>query len=159
LVTWPGDQQTQLGVSTSLQLTVIGGASPITWTVEGLPPGLTCNAVGLITGIPVISGAATHLVTASATDVNLATSTVSFIWTTQSQVPDVIGMREAQAVALVRAAGFNVGPHTLDNHCLDFAGNVIAQTHPGGALLPEGFEIRLTVSSGVDNQQRPCKMQ
>ena len=105
------------------------------------------------------SGAATHLVTASATDVNLAASTVAFTWTTQSQVPDVIGMREAQAIALVRAAGFNVGPHTLDNHCLDFAGNVIAQTHPGGALLPEGFEIRLTVSSGLDSQQKPCKIQ
>jgi metallophosphoesterase (TIGR03767 family) len=158
-VTWPGDQQTQLGVSISLQLTAIGGASPIAWTVEGLPPGLSCNAAGLITGIPVASGAATHLVTASATDANLAASTVSFTWTTQSQVPDVIGMSEAQAVALVRAAGFKIGPHTLDNHCLDFAGNVIAQTHPGGALLPEGFEIRLTVSSGLDNRQKPCEIQ
>jgi hypothetical protein len=159
LVTWPGDQQTQLGVSISLQLTAMGGASPVTWTVEGLPPGLSCNEVGLITGMPVASGAATHLVTASATDANLAGSTVSFTWTTQAQVPDVIGMREAEAVALVRVAGFKVGPHALDNHCLDFAGNVIAQTHPGGAVLPEGFEIRLTVSSGLDNHHKPCVIQ
>ena len=59
----------------------------------------------------------------------------------------------------MRAAGFKIGPHTLDNHCLDFAGNVIAQTYPSGVLLPEGFEIRLTVSSGVDNKQKPCKIQ
>jgi metallophosphoesterase (TIGR03767 family) len=156
---WPGDRQTTLGVSTTLQLTAIGGTGPITWTVDGLPPGLSGNRDGLITGTPVAGGTAGHLVTATATDANLAADTVGFTWTTQSLVPDVIGLPEAQAVALMKAAGLRVGPHTLDNRCLDFAGNVVAQTYPGGTNLPENFEIRLTVSSGLNNKHKPCTIQ
>lgn len=155
-VGWPGDQRSALGSQAGLQLTAIGGVGPITWAAEGLPPGLVCDANGLISGVPVASGVAAHPVTISATDANLTTSSVGFSWTTEAQVPDVRGMREADAAVLVRAAGLTVGPHTLDNHCLDVRGNVIAQTHPGGALLPEGFEIRLTVSSGLNNQHKPC---
>jgi hypothetical protein len=43
----PGDFRTELGTPVSLRLTETGG---VTWTLQGLPPGLTGSSDGLITG-------------------------------------------------------------------------------------------------------------
>ena len=59
----------------------------------------------------------------------------------------------------MRAAGLTVGPATLDNHCLGPAGRVVGQNHPAGAVLPEGTEIRLSVSTGLNNKGKPCNVQ
>jgi hypothetical protein len=39
-----------IGKTYSAQLTATGGAQPYTWSVSGLPSGLTCSAAGLISG-------------------------------------------------------------------------------------------------------------
>lgn len=57
-----------VGQPYSVQVTVSGGFAPFTWGATGLPPGLTMNANGLITGTPTAAGTGTATVTA--TDVN-----------------------------------------------------------------------------------------
>lgn len=158
-VTWPGDQQSMLGTSVFLQLTASGGAWPVTWAADGLPRGLTCSTTGLITGVPVTGGPATQFVTVSATDASLAAGTTGFRWTTAAQVPDLLGLTRTAAIAEVRTAGLTAGPVALDNQCLGPAGSVVGQNHPAGAVLPEGTEIRLSVSTGLNNKGKPCQPQ
>jgi hypothetical protein len=158
-VTWPGDQQTLLGAPASLQLLASGGAGPIVWTADSLPNGLACSTGGLITGVPVPGGPATQVVTVTATDANLTAGRTTFFWTTDAQVPDVLGMTQALAIAELHAAGLTVGAASKDNHCLGPAGTVVGQSHPAGAILPEGTEIRLSVSTGVNNKGKPCEVQ
>ena len=158
-VTWPGDQQTLLGAPVSLQLLATGGAGQITWTADSLPHGLTCTTTGLISGVPIPGGPSLQLVTVTATDVNLASGSTTFAWTTAAQVPDVLGMKQAPAVAELHTAGFTVGPATLSNQCLGKAGFVVGQSHPANSVLPEGTEIRLTVSTGLNSQGKPCEVQ
>jgi hypothetical protein len=158
-LTWPGDQQTLLGAPVALQLIATGGTGPITWTADSLPPGLTCTTTGLISGVPALGGPARQVVTLTATDANLASGSTSFTWTIVGQVPDLLGMQQAPAVAELRAAGFTDGPATLSNQCLAKAGFVVGQSHPANTLLLEGTEIRLTVSTGHDNKGKPCEVQ
>ena len=136
----------------SLQLVQSGGVGMVTWSVQGLPPGLTCDSFGLIAGAPAPSGVAAHFITVTATDGNFASDTVSFTWTTMCRVPAVVGLRESEAVADLRAAGLSVGPHTLNSQCLDVAGAVITQSYPGDVLLPEATQVRLSVSTGRDRK-------
>ena len=158
-VTWPGDQRSLLGKPVFLQLAASGGAAPVTWTADGLPRGLSCSAAGLITGVPVTGGPATQLITVTATDTSLAAGTATFRWTTDAQVPELLSLAQAEAIAEVRAAGLTVGPPALDNHCLGPAGTVVGQSHPAGAVLPEGTAIRLSVSTGLNNKGKPCQAQ
>jgi len=158
-VTWPGDQQTLLGAPVTLQLLATGGTGQITWTADSLPHGLTCTTTGLISGVPAPGGPALQFVTLTATDANLASGSASFTWTTAAQVPDLLGMKQAPAVAELRAAGFADGPATLSNQCLGKAGSVVGQSHPASTVLPEGTEIRLTVSTGLNNKGNACDVQ
>lgn len=158
-VTWPGDQQTLLGAPVTLQLLATGGTGQITWTADSLPHGLTCTTTGLISGVPAPGGPALQFVTLTATDANLASGSASFTWTTAAQVPDLLGMKQAPAVGELRAAGFTDGPATLSNQCLGKAGSVVGQSHPAGTVLPEGTEIRLTVSTGLNNKGNACDVQ
>ena len=158
-VTWPGDQQSTLGTPVFLQLNASGGTGPVTWTADGLPRGLSCSATGLITGVPVTGGPVTQLVTVSATDTNLAAGTTAFRWTTAAQVPDLLGLTRAEALAEIRTAGLTAATPTLDNHCLGPAGRVVGQDHPASAVLPEGTEIRIAVSTGLNTKGKPCEIQ
>ena len=158
-VTWPGDQQSTLGTPVFLQLDASGGTGPVTWTADGLPRGLSCSATGLITGVPATGGPVTQLVTVSATDTNLAAGTTAFRWTTAAQVPDLLGLTRAEALAEIRTAGLTAATPTLDNHCLGPAGRVVGQDHPASAVLPEGTEIRIAVSTGLNTKGKPCEIQ
>ena len=95
----------------------------------------------------------------TATDINLTSGAAAFSWTTEAEVPDVLGMTQAQAVAEVGAAGLTVGPVSKDNHCLGPAGTVVGQSHPARQILPAGTEIRLNVSTGLNNKGKPCIVQ
>jgi hypothetical protein len=124
-----------------------------------LPHGLTCTTTGPISGVPAPGGPALQFVTVTATDANLASGSASFSLTTAAQVPDVLGMKQVPAVAELRAAGFTNGPATLSNQCLGRAGFVVGLSHPAGVVLPEGTEIRLTVSTGLNSRGKPCDVQ
>lgn len=45
-----------VGQLLSVQLGATGGTPPYTWSATGLPPGLTCNSAGLISGTPIQAG-------------------------------------------------------------------------------------------------------
>lgn len=79
-VTNPGSQASTVGTAISpLQLAASGGTAPYTWSVAGLPPGLTASAGGLVTGTPTTTG--TYTVTATATDSVGGTGSTSISWT------------------------------------------------------------------------------
>ncbi len=71
------------------------------------------------------------------------------------EVPDVVGMTEAQAVEMIEAEGFKVG--TIDKvHDEEAeAGKVLSQDPNGGTAKPEGTKINLVVSMGVNEVQLP----
>lgn len=69
-----------------------------------------------------------------------ASSTVS--------VPDVIGMDEAAADAALEAVLLDTGNVSLTCSA-ETEGNVISQSPPAGASVPEGSLVDLTTSTGV----------
>ncbi|TWP44782.1 S8 family serine peptidase [Lentzea tibetensis] len=78
-VTNPGAQTSTVGSAVSLQLAATGGTSPYTWSVTGLPAGLSASSSGLISGTPTTAGTST--VTATVTDSAGKTGSASFSWT------------------------------------------------------------------------------
>ena len=158
-VTWPGDQQTLLGAPVTLQLLATGGTGQITWTADSLPHGLTCTTTGLISGVPAPGGPALQFVTLTATDANLASGSASFTWTTAAQVPDLLGMKQAPAVAELRAAGLHRRPRDTQQP-VPGQGRIRRRAEPPRrTVLPEGTEIRLTVSTGLNNKGNACDVQ
>jgi hypothetical protein len=152
----PGDQSTLLGTPVDLHLTQTGGVAPVAWTFSGLPAGLTGTITGQIAGAPLPSGTPTHLVTATATDANQASSSVSFTWTTLVTVPDVRGISKQKAAEEIHHAGLTLGPDSLNNQCIEVAGTVVDQSPNQGQLAPEGASVRLTVSRGLDSHGHKC---
>ena len=61
-------------------------------------------------------------------------------------VPDVIGLQEDQAIAKLRASGFD--PRVFDVPAADPAGTVVAQTPPPGERAPPDSRVRINVSTG-----------
>ena len=57
-VTSPPPPGGQVGVAYSHQFTASGGVAPYVWSLTGgtLPPGLTLDAAGLLSGIPATGG-------------------------------------------------------------------------------------------------------
>ncbi|WP_245778071.1 S8 family peptidase [Lentzea xinjiangensis] len=78
-VTNPGNQTSTVGSPVSLQLAATGGTAPYTWSVTGLPAGLSASASGTISGTPTTAG--THTVVATATDAAGKTGSATFTWT------------------------------------------------------------------------------
>jgi Zn-dependent metalloprotease len=74
----PGSQTGSVGSAKSLQLTASGGSGSYTWTATGLPPGLTINSSGLISGTPTTAG--TFTTTATATSGGQS-GAAQFTWT------------------------------------------------------------------------------
>ncbi|RDI21673.1 peptidase inhibitor I9 [Lentzea flaviverrucosa] len=77
-VTNPGTQTSTVGTPASLQLSASGGTAPYSWSVSGLPAGLSANASGAISGTPTTAG--TYSVTATVTDAANKTGTATFSW-------------------------------------------------------------------------------
>jgi hypothetical protein len=83
-VTNPGSQTSTAGTPiTPLQLAASGGTAPYTWSVTGLPAGLTAGSSGLVSGTPTTSG--TYSVTATATDSVGGTGSTTFTWTVRKK--------------------------------------------------------------------------
>ncbi|KJK43212.1 peptidase S8/S53 subtilisin kexin sedolisin, partial [Lentzea aerocolonigenes] len=77
-VTNPGTQNSTVGQAASLQLAATGGTPPYSWSVTGLPAGLSANSSGAISGTPTTAGTST--VTATVTDSAGKTGTATFSW-------------------------------------------------------------------------------
>ncbi len=84
VITGPGPQKHRAGDSVLLSLEATD-VDLVTWTVTGLPDGLTANDYGRITGTPTREG--TYEVTATATDRDGAASSVVFAWTITEAPP------------------------------------------------------------------------
>ncbi|MBG0830667.1 putative Ig domain-containing protein [Planomonospora sp. ID67723] len=79
VVTNPGPQYGYRTVAVNLQLLASGGRLPLTWSVTGLPAGLTGSTSGQVTGTPTTPG--TYTVKAAVTDRDGDTDTAEFPWT------------------------------------------------------------------------------
>jgi serine/threonine-protein kinase len=66
-------------------------------------------------------------------------------------VPDVIGLLEEEALARLRASGFE--PRIFDVPAADPAGTVIAQEPPPGERAPPDSRVRINVSTGEQTGQ------
>jgi hypothetical protein len=114
----PGNQSTVLGAWASLALSVSGGTFPYTWTVSGLPPGLSLDG-NSIAGFPATPGS--FAISAMVTDsVGEKSEPVSFTWTaTAIMVPNVIGATRLQAADILFTAGLSLGnEHEVVESCL-----------------------------------------
>jgi serine/threonine-protein kinase len=68
-------------------------------------------------------------------------------------VPEVVGARESEAVATLRAAG--LAPRVVDIFSDEPEGVVIAQDPKGGTSIVEGSEVRINVSKGQQQTGLP----
>jgi GH25 family lysozyme M1 (1,4-beta-N-acetylmuramidase) len=85
----PGNQQDAAGTAIQLQVTSLNaaaGQSP-QFTALGLPPGLSIDGGGLITGKISATAAGTYAVTVTADDPSGGTGSVSFLWTVTPAAP------------------------------------------------------------------------
>jgi hypothetical protein len=81
-VTNPGNQTSTVGTSVSLQIHASDSASgqTLTYSVAGLPPGLSINGTtGVISGTPTTAG--TYTTTVTAKDTTEASGSAAFTWT------------------------------------------------------------------------------
>jgi prepilin-type N-terminal cleavage/methylation domain-containing protein len=110
----PGDQGGEVSVAASLQLHATGGVAPVTWSADGLPPGLTVTSTGLISGSPTAAGA--YAVTATATDGAGLADSSAFTWTVNA-LPQLVSpgdqaTKRGTAVSLTIARSGGTGPLT-----------------------------------------------
>jgi beta-lactam-binding protein with PASTA domain len=68
-------------------------------------------------------------------------------------VPEVVGARESDAVATLRAAG--LVPRVVDIFSQEPTGTVIAQDPRGGTSVVEGSDVRINVSKGPQQTGLP----
>lgn len=71
------------------------------------------------------------------------------------EVPNVVGMTEAQAIEMIEAEGFQVGTIDKTHDENAEAGKVLSQDPNGGTKKPEGTKINLVISMGVNEVQLP----
>jgi prepilin-type N-terminal cleavage/methylation domain-containing protein len=78
-ITDPGNQTTDVATAVDYQITSAGGRLPLTWSVTGLPPGLSMSTSARITGTPTTVGS--YAVVVKVTDRDGRTDDTSFTWT------------------------------------------------------------------------------
>jgi hypothetical protein len=72
------NQSTALGATVTLTAAA-AGTSGYMWTAAGLPPGLTINSAGTLTGQPTAAGE--YVVTLTVTDAGSRVAKLMFVWT------------------------------------------------------------------------------
>ncbi|WP_435102361.1 putative Ig domain-containing protein [Halarchaeum sp. P4] len=102
------------GVLYGESLTAAGGTSPYEWNATGLPPGLTLNADGSLSGVPTTAG--TYTVTVTATDASGATTSQQYtlvvgdgLTTTTGSLP---AWTASQPYSATLTAAGGTGPYT-----------------------------------------------
>jgi hypothetical protein len=97
-----------------LQVSAAGGVAPIRWSPTGLPPGLSMDINGLVTGT--LTTAGKYTVTATVTDSARVADTVTFAWTVNAKLavspPTAqVGQRGVAITALPLTATGGVTPY------------------------------------------------
>lgn len=92
----PGRQNGELTVPVRLVVTATGGGAPLTWMAAGLPPGLTMDSTGNISGTPILSG--TYAVVVTATDGFGLIGSAAFTWVVAA-LPDLADPAPISSVA------------------------------------------------------------
>jgi hypothetical protein len=149
-----------VGGNYSQTLTATGGTAPLSWTVATgtLPPGLTLNSTGQITGTP--TTAATSNFTAQVKDVNGATASKTFalavnpapVITTNSPLPTgTVGVSYLQALTVTGGSGqytwtVSVGALPAGLVLNSAAGQISGTPTTSG---PSSFTIQVTDSNQV----------
>jgi Thermolysin metallopeptidase, alpha-helical domain/Putative Ig domain len=103
----PGDQTSVIGVPAGLNLTASNAPAPYTWQVSGLPPGVSSDAAGHVTGTPTAYG--TFTVTASVSSPGFLSNSTTFTWTVFTIVPDFVGLTQIDADGVLLPAGLRLG--------------------------------------------------
>jgi len=141
------DVTTAYGAAKTIVLKAVSGQAPYTWSVSGLPGGVTATPGGVISGVA--TGTVT-VVAATVTDALGQTSTQTFVWTpATTKVPALIGQDEATAKARVDAAGLDYYRH-YTNDCSS-PGDVVKQSPPAGETVGIGTEVDFWVASCTPN--------
>jgi len=142
----PGHVSTLFGTPAALNLSATGGSRPYSWAVTGLPPGLSANAAGQISGTPAAGAAPFYLVTATVRDVHRQIGSATIIWEVTASVPSLLGTKQSEAQSLIAYAGLTFGGVSYSDDCVD-PGDVIAQHPIGGGMAPVGSSVHITVST------------
>jgi Putative Ig domain/PASTA domain len=142
----PGNVSAVLGTPAALTLSATGGSRPYSWTVTGLPPGLTATAAGQISGTPAPGAAPSYAVTATVADANHQVGSTNFTWSVTAKVPELIGLHQGEAQGLIVAAGLTLGGVSVNDDCIS-PGEVTNQNPTGGGTALIGSPVRVTVSS------------
>jgi hypothetical protein len=132
------------GAYVAFNLFVSGGAPAYTWTVRGLPPGVTASPAGLVVGRPAGTQQA-YAVTATVRDRNGQSRTITFRWSVTVSTPNVLGSDQYTAQNVITAAGLTVGTVTTVNDCVS-RGDVEVQHPAAGAAVVFGSPVDITVS-------------
>jgi hypothetical protein len=142
----PGTVSSVLGAPAALNLIATGGTAPYSWTVIGLPPGLSANSAGRISGSPAVGAGPNYWVTATVSDVHQQIGSVTFNWSVTTVVPNLLSERLGDAASLIRNAGLTSGRVSYTNNCVD-PGSVIVQHPTGGSATPIGSPVDITIST------------
>jgi hypothetical protein len=142
----PGNVSSVVGAPAALNLIATGGARPYSWTIAGLPPGLSASTAGQISGSVAVGAGSNYRVTATAADVNHQLSSVVFNWTVTALVPNLRSLQLSDATSQIRNAGLILGRVSSTNSCID-AGSVMMQLPAGGSTAPIGSRVDLTMAT------------
>lgn len=129
-----------VGTAYSQSISASGGTGPYTYSASGLPPGLTMNAGGAITGTPTTAGS--YTVTVNTTDANSATGTGSYTIVVSAQAP------VANAVSTTVAANSTNNSITLNITGGAATSVAVASTPTHGSATASGTAITYTPTAG-----------
>jgi hypothetical protein len=141
-----------LGSGFFIRLSATGGAQPYTWSISGLPGGLSFDtSTGQIAGFLTQPG--NFFVTYTVSDGMNAPVTNAFSLIVTLPVPDVGGTRQSAATNTIEAAGLAVGSvATVTVFDSSDGGRVMSQSPAAGTQVQLGSRVNLTIGqwSGVN---------
>ena len=104
------------GAISAVQVTASNGVSPYTWTATGLPPGLSINGSGQVTGTPTTTGTYSSVKVTVTDSAGASATTNAFTWTINPPpavtAPAPRTDASGSAVSVQATATGGVGPYT-----------------------------------------------